>query len=628
VVGDTLGGAGTASITTNPGALTLTTTANQAYYDTVAPTATIAQEIWSWFSMRQVTGGGISGAVIALDIRHAVVGTGYNFRVHFSATQIRLRDVYGAADVATVDADVAGGVELFVATGSGVVSIWYRELGSDEDGDWSVLASAVALTDDAGAGGTTNRIRYGNIASGTAESRWYLRGWGAGTTLGGSTYHAQMAAGQSNPADLWPGDYTVEPRYFADGCMVGATGGPGARDDQYTIPASARYPYRYLLPVAARGSAWKIRGGMATSPRSIWRSTSPSGRVAFRFPEAAGGASGETRSFVRGLLLLQLENSNVGSVIVQTTNDATSVVWDTLYTATLGLTGLPFRRRGSVIYPNPAGTFTTEPVIDWGEYVGGYVDLGSGQIGKIVWNSGGRWSADGTSSIPEIHLETDSSQDGAVNPLWATSGTMTLRAPRSTIAVYLDGTKEYTGIALYWSSSQDTAEDDAIQIGIAAPCLGVVLGDEYTRGRTDGVINGDVLLELDNGVRVVSSKKGPRRVSALPYADVHQEDTRRADDPIYYKLTSTSGAPAVAERGDADNFLRDLLGRRGPKDPILYVPALAINEGAGSDNQVLLGYRSGIYGRVVTQEYTPRNELGNDVLPSRRLITWSIEEEL
>jgi len=619
VIGDTAAGAGTASITTNPGELTITTTANQYYYDiTGMHSADQDEEIWAWFGVRHISGGSVGAANISIEVRQAGVAYGWQFRIYISGTQIRLFDVVGATALATASVDMATGGEILIATANGVVSVWYRALGSDEDGELLELTTGDGLVDDGGAGGSTNRIRYGHIATGTAQSRWYWRACTSGTEAGTAT----LSPGPTNPDDLWPGDYTVEPRHFASGCLVGASGGPAARDDAYTVPVSARYPYRYLLPVAARGSAWKDRGGAATTPRAIWRSTATSGRVAFRWPEAS------TRKFPRGLLLLQVEASNTASITLQTTDDTTSVVWDTLKSATMSVS-FPYTRRGASIIPNVAGSFSEEFVVDFGEYVNADIDLGSSKLRKVVYNTSGRVSNDGTAPIPEFRLETDPTQTGAVDGTEPTSGTAVLRHRRATIAVYLDGTKEYSGFAVQWGSAQATASG-FIELGISAFCMGVVLGDAYDRGRIDGVLNGDVLTELDNGVRLVNSKKGMRRVVSLPYTALYHEYTRRdsTETPIYLKLSTTAGSPVVAEVGDADNFMRDLMGRMGPKDLIVYVPALTYSTTSGGDSQVLTGYRAGIYGRVVTQDYSPKNELGTDVQPARRLITWSVEEEI
>ena len=149
-----------------------------AYY-TVTFTAAATDEVIQLFRVRVDSGGGVSSRVIACGIRMAGVGYGFEFELRFSTTQIRLRDIGAATDVATVTPDQVGGVlavdVLLAMKGDGTLSVWYRS-GTTEDQYFIPIEVGYGLTDDAGAGGTSNIIMWGHRASGTAVSRWISLG--------------------------------------------------------------------------------------------------------------------------------------------------------------------------------------------------------------------------------------------------------------------------------------------------------------------------------------------------------------------------------------------------------------------------------------------------------------------
>lgn len=590
-VGWTFNGAGTTSITTNPGSVTLTTAAASAYYSkNVTAVPTSDHEIWVMARVFLDAGGDITADDCSIIVRLATTGEGYTAALRLSDTQIRAYDVIGTASRGTASAlTTANGVDVLLCVGAGVVSAWYRAIGADAEMGWTNIVSAGTLTDDAAAAGTQSYIQFGNIASATTTSRWRVVQHVQGTVLG----EASLAGGFDGDVDGWPAPFTGAPQYVAEGVSIRGVGGPAALGDSWTIAQTARYPVAAIL--GRNGDSV----GPAPSPSAAWRSTTVSGtiRLALQWPRSADTA------LPRGLYGLRLSRMNTGNVTVKPYTGGT--VGASVGTLSNTGTALPYRLDGHRLIPNPAGSFTTKPRFDWGRLAGGYVVLPAG-VGSVVRpilrNGSGRWSADGVGPIADIELDP-TSLTGAEDA----TGTMVVRYPDAVLVLALAGTTRWQGLILEWSSPatyEGYVSIGALDFGPIIPLgHGTDWGDEYA------TTNPLRTSELARGVLLPSDRyrKAGRRV-ALALGPAMGLSSLRASTPVtYMKPSATGGVPPMAEPGDHFDAMAGLMLEGRSRWPVVWLPAIAR---ADMDAVSYVGDRAGVRGYLTSEEWAQSTRAG------------------
>lgn len=602
VYGWTLTGAAM-NISTAPGWGRISAAAATDYYS-IAPTATLgSHEIWALFRMRVVSGGSISTGAIAATVRLASGVAGYECRIQFSTTQIRMRDydtAGGPSDLATVTVDTTAGVDVLVAVAEGKASAWYRSIGEEEDALWTEIATDQTLTDDGAAGGTANVIAFGTLTSATAVSDWRFVAQVSGSTLG----TAVLSEGFTNPDDLWPAPYTTSPLYVKNGTLLSARGGPAARGDTYQIPTTARYARRLLL--GREGD----EAGPALSPRQAWRSTTRTGtiRAAFTFD-----ADTET-TLPRGAYAVHVERCNSWPCNVRL---YTSSAWSTVASFDGRLTSLPFRRRGRKIIPNTSGSFTTRPRLDENGLAGGVFFDGVDDYVKIVSNTSGRWSELGEGPLPEILLDPDADLSGI-----PVTGTGQLWYPRATFVFFLAATTTAEGICLEWSSPG--AVEDYVTVGSLDFGAARVLLDAVDWGTLDSQESGVTRTVFDGGGVVTYRPRTGRRSTSIPLT-VLQRSTGIYQGTAIGRLSpsTTSGVGYAAEEGDVRDLILGQIREGVGRWPVVYLPSIA----AGTPDQVTYAGRlAGLRGLLVTDPVDFRREAGTPTYPESRGPVVAIEE--
>lgn len=612
--GATFTGAGTRSIATNPGWETLTTTANTAYY-TVSPTAAADEEIIQLFRVQVDSGGGVSSRVVACGIRMAGIGYGYEFELRFSTTQIRFRDVNGATDETTVTVATTSGVDVLLACrGDGTASAWYRS-GTDEDQNFQPIEVGFALTDDAGAGGTSNVIRWGNPASGTATSRWIALG---------RNYNDQidLAGGLTLPDDLRPIPFAPEGAYALAGVSIGATGGPTITGDAWTIYPDADRPIRYLAPVGDEDSARNVRGGQRTSSTedaSAWWGTATSGDVVLRYP-------GSANRYLSAIMAFHVEGceGRDPSIIAYNADTASTDVLGTLTNSTAGLRFIRASASSPVVRVDVSGTSSTEPYVRAGSLKGGWFNLGSGKLRPILDNTEGRWSNDLDAAPVQLRLD---GIDGT-EPVSGTGGVIIY--PRATFLYAAQTTTEYAKFGLRWASPPNLYSSQ-LRCKVFAVCRVEPLlyarewGTEYSE--EDPADLYETRAGLRRGRKV---RNAARRVLSLPLSTLW--DQRPLMDPAntssrVYKVVTGSGYPIAGAYGDEFGKLLGAWRRAGgSQHPVLWLPRIAV----GSATQSLVGDAAGFYCRVTA---TPNFSApyGRDTGAARADVwagdTWTLSEE-
>lgn len=583
---------GSDDVTTTIGRHRITTAASTRYY-TLNSTVAATDQMMSAWRIWQVSGGSVVAREILVGLRWARAGIGFDVELRCSATQIRSFDVNAGATISTASVDVAGGIDVLMALGpSGKVSIWYREIGTDEDRNFIELETQTSVTDDAGVGGTTGVYKYGSISVSTATAEYIPLGKIEVTEYGINDW----ATAFTNPTTLRGIPYGSG-TYALAGVKLTATGGPTLAGDAWTVSPDATYPIRNLLPVGDPLSAANVRGGARPSPRedaSGWRSTATSGYLAFRH-------RGARNRFVQPMFVVHEEGLNTGTYPVYGYNED-AAAWESIGTGDKRKT-VRFTRTNANsprIKVDTGNASTDEPYLYEGELAGGWFEFPNGDIRPIVWNGEGRWSSDGAHGLPYIEIDPDSIDGGE-----DTTGAGKIWYPRSTFYAYLLPTKKYSKYALYWSSGQSTYTGD-----LRANIVAIGYGMPVVRTRDFGCIweqtDPAQVLTMRSGLRFgTAAMNAPRLNLTIPLIAPQEQGnlldaTTSGQFSHPFKLTSTGSMAYAGTVGDAFGKLMGAHRRAmGSRDPLVYIHRI----GYGTpDTGTLCGWtRAGHYGRMTSQ---------------------------
>lgn len=602
-------GTGTASITTTPGRMRLTTTANTRYF-TWTETGSPAEARMGLY-LHQVSGGAVIGRTLACGIRYGTTGHGWDAEIRFSGSQARLYDLGGAVAIATVNVDVSAGVYILLAvSASGNVLAGVAEAGEGHERVFKMLANGVALTDDLGAGGTDVVYMMGNRATGTVVSEWSWLGIGHDASFAAST---TLADGQSNPDDLTPIPAgRGEPSYLGHGVSAIMRGGPAWVGDEVWIPSAAAYAARNLLPRGWEGDDKQDRGGLRPSPAAGWRSSSPASpwRLPFQHPSRL------EEQVPRGYLYLHIEKANFPACILTGRQGGT---WHTLG-LWVGAVTMTFTRTGArLILSGAAATY-----LRTNDLIGGYAHLDSGAGVKkcrpILRNTGGP-CGDGTTG-PIVVVDMDPATLDGTEP---TSGSVDLYFPRATLIVPLASSAKYDAYAVEFAGAPTapyTYEGD-YRAGVVA------IGEIWTVNKADWGTqraresNTD-LTDLDNGRRIARVRAARRRVYELPYTSIRTEGFLQDEDvPSWYYL-ETGGAVVGMDGAEAETMEGVLEELEGAAKMFVYLPVIEADGG----NTMLRGSQAGLYGRLTTAAVTWTIESGDQRAAHVAGMRLRIEEEL
>lgn len=596
--------AGTVSRTADVGWARVTTTAGNAHYWQSADAPD--QDDLIIVSGRVRTS---SGSVLARDVMIGVRGAtnlvaGYRSELWFSSTQIRLKDGV-TTTIATVSADVAGGVEVLIVQKAAAVRAYYRELGADnQDRLWSAIGSSNALTDDTGVGGG-GEIEFGNrTTTGVVADYLPIR----------LQIQSVGEAAFTNPDQLWPAVYTASPRYVGDALSILAAAGPAATGDSYLVRGDAMFPARAALPRGDELSALDIRGGQQPSPRPDegWRSTATSGRLAYRPP------GGYATAIERGVFVCHIERPNWATASVQKYSGG---AWSSLGTVdTRGLAvSLPYLRYGARLVIDPGGSFPGSPpyFLD-GELAGGYVRLSATKIRPIGGNRGGYWST--TRYGPRPTIDMDPASIDGTEPA---SGTLDVWYPRVTFVAYL-AAAAVNGFALNWSSAVVNYEG-YIRAGLVFIGEGWLTSTPADWGLERGLTPSTILDTLQTGQRLSRVLAPGRSRLSLPFVTPLPRNATGTNRIVCYP-SSTAGVAPFATVGDDADTLRGLIDdSQGAHQLVCYVPGFV----AGTpDTYSLVGDRAGMVGRIVSEEWTQVLQSGNETTPAYRGVVIEHEQEL
>ena len=520
------------------------------------------------------SGGSVVNADRMLDIQNGGTTNGYRVQCRVDGNNIRLYDSVGSSTLATVAPAggylSAGGVEILLAMANGKISGWYREDDQLSAKKWNEIGTNLSCSNG---GSLSNRIRFGHFtSSGTIESRFREVCISGGTAVG-----ANMAAGFSNPADLEPKDYPNYGvfQYIAQGLLITTKDSPAYKGDTYSIEPRSDYGLENLF--------------LSTSPTPSkqWRSNPvSSGEVPEEFIALKLDPNNEEIQFDSDLIGIHLSNINFRRFKIEgyDTNTSSWVVLADLDTGD-GNFQLSYSRHGKTV----VGSAGTSPYFFHDELAGYIVELPDGEgapiFRQISRNTEGSWTGAGGSRPAVITLQDTQSSD-------PTSGTLQIIPNKVTIAISINGaTFSALGIRI---PQQYTLHND-FRIG-SLLCGGIhVVAPQYARGRQVTYEANTAEFEAPDGIRRARRVGEGKRQFQIQWSDPVDMSSvfpyTTTATPDYYMSSTSSGAVAVANYGDAPfNIIGYCKRISGSAEPIVFLPSIPKSTSSAADVRVYRRY--------------------------------------
>lgn len=558
----TAAGAGTSTVTGD--LLQIASTVGQLKsFTTGTFTGDTPEGIIAHADVEVTLGGSVSACAAGFTLRTADAVYGYAVEVRLSATQLRLYDTIAAATLATVTLDgttypnMANGIRILCAIAAGEVALWVCARRTDER-KW-ILVHQGTVADDAAAGGTTNVASWGNVSAAAANttSEWVQ------FHLVNDTYTgAQLAAGVTNPDDLFPLPLTGRPVYVADSATVTGHAGPAAYGDAFTVAADAEY---------------SLSGAdLVTEPsaRRLWRSLADSSNQVI-----AWQLDNLEEAYADAAEALWLSGCNWRTATLEYHN---GTAWTSLASLDLAgdLVSLDYVRSGNTITVDVGATPPGSTWIDRGELVGATVDLGGGKLRRVTANTEGTWSTSLTTQ--RLPILTLADCDGTE----ATSGTCSIWSTRALITIHHTPTTRLRQGYRLTIGAQDTVDNDfrlKYLLGYAVPFA--LHPDEAMDREVSAPVEE---VEQQDGTRHRRSLGPARRSMTWAWSDGVLEhwalgSTAASPTTTTAASTSTSGAPASMAYGAEGRNLQALVEEL---DALARPVVVALSIPAGTPNVI------------------------------------------
>lgn len=535
---DDLGWTATSSATYSatletPGRLNLTTSGGTGtIYYSLNPNGTLAEGMILRAALAVNSGGSLAADQCAIRMRLADGVGDYDVSIRFTTTGFRCYDNNGAAAIgADVTVAVSSGVEILAALDDGNFRVWYRLRDQSPDKDWTAGPTSSSVTNDAGTPAANNLVRFGVITAADVTAYFYELHFVTDEYTGPSG----LAAGQDNPADLFPRPLTAESVYVDGGVYVRGTAGPGRRGDEFDIDTRYDYALSRVFPTSE------------PSPRRGWRSIGVASdvEIALRLDTTLGDVDGNPGS---DLIAFYLDGINWRTATLKGRTGGAWVTLASLDSASDHLT-LGWAREGNTVIPNSGGS--QAPYLHANEYAGGYFQLASGVIRRIARHTGGSWRTTGQQT-PRLELE-------GITGAEASSGTTgAIWAPRLAVLHHCAGVA-YAGFKLV-IGAQTTVESD-LRVG------SLVCGPVYatTPPSADGIAwstqSGQAITVARDGTGRARSERPTWRTLTMTWGDPVYEGALMGDEPTpdWIEAYTGSGGEGVATPGDPLRTLEGVL---------------------------------------------------------------------
>ena len=490
----------------------------------------------------------------------------YKVAIYITTTQIRLRDITGGVDIATVSHDNTQGVEIVCGLGNGSkVSAWYRTAGNGELRDYTAITQDTTVGSSASSA-AGHIIEWGNLsyASGTLETQWLefhvstLQATGMG-----------LAGGFDNPNDLASRPYPPlgEYAYVYDGVSISATDGSSYEGEEFQIIPQYDYPVSNIF------------FSQAPSPRIQWRTAKV----------ASGNVPAQTLS-------IKMNPDTATAIIESLPNDLmgfhfNGVNWrlgDIYYhngVSWVQLAAIANQIRSSCVVTGRSVRGTTgldEPYFTLNELQGwtAYFSVGLDQVyRKVASNTEGKFGGTGTGTKQcTIQFETNPPQG---------TGTIYLIPPVFSMVVSMNGIQ--ASAFQIRTDAQGTYDDD-IRIGEVIMGPVIVAGRQYGRGRTISIESGTTTIETQDGIRYSREIKPPTRVFNVAWTDGIDISQLQGDEPDidYWMASNQSGAEPIAVNNEAPDLMMGFLRYvQGAKKHFVYLPNISKSTSSSQDKRYL-----------------------------------------
>jgi hypothetical protein len=604
----TVGGVYTA-ILSSPGHLAVAATVGRAYYSRTVtiPRATGAVILCE---LRVNSGGSLASDTIFMRLGSATAGQGndVSVRIDLNGTQAQLYDNLGGALLGSAVAlpNPGGWNQILFAMAGSKASAWACD--SDipaESREWTEIAAGVTVTQ----------------AASSALARWGVGG--AGNVLADADFRMTLLSDSTSvgqaPYDLAPGlnaaavfGGPIGTTFFPLGAGGGAARyasktGPARAGDVWTIATDYEHPARNLHPL------------VKTTPRTGWRSSADDVEVTLAM--RASSSTGDT-AIPRDLLVSACFQVEQRTIILEGRQTA-SGLWTELATldacgqGAAATAGLRYILTGDTLIPDTTANSPTTPWLHGGDYVGGYVDLGSGKIRRIYAQTGGLWADSATTPpvvMPVLHLEGIDGTESA-------TGTCDIWSPR--IAAIVDVADVRWQALRLRIEAQDTPNG---RFAIGTWFLGYALtfGQPYGWGRGISQESGAVVEELEDGQVLAYQAKPARRAVSLAWDPIETSTLDEGGDYITGEIDIPPRAIA-SPQATASDLMGLLEATAQGRQPVLYLPRI---EPLGPPTGQILTSRHDLWLARISDGPAFTAELGDENEDEMIAATLTLREEV
>lgn len=568
----------------------------QRYWEVATGTDLYAVVHWG---VRIGSAGSLSTDDVAVNVRLANGLESYVITVRMGPTGVRVYDDVAGSALATVTETWTGEDREFLlrlrepgGTTYNYDSVWWKR---PHETDWELIWEGGLLANTA-TPAAAGRVRWGHIASSTAESDWtffvqqspssavhsYMVGGGLDTVR-----HVRGRPIGALPVPLHP-ETGPEAAAFEIGggpAWLSLVAGPAALSEVYDVPAEYDYAAEHLFCTES------------PSPAEPWRSDDTAEQV-FAWDHVNPTFHGDA-------LFVVAREANFRTAYLEVYAGGSWSTAGTLDLAT-GFTGLSYDLSGTVLTPT-TGTVAGARFVQEGEWAGATVLLEAGtKARRILWNTPGVWGPVSAGSQRVRVLLDPDTLDGTE----AATGTCTI-VHHSGVLCLVEATT--LTAARRWRlripASQVTV-DPWYEAGQLEPVEGRgITGCDWGWSR-ERAPNVTATTSRYGTTRVRRQGPAPRAVTIGWASSGTQQRAIRSGTPDYLS-TGVATLPLATDE-DVPTLLEGLVERlRGGELPCLWVPSVP------SSSQTLTDPTAWLLGRwegTVRSDHVAGTELVDELL--------------
>jgi hypothetical protein len=555
----------------------------------------------------RMTGGNNTTRVRGILLRIDDGSQDYEIEVRVNATEIIVRDNNASSNVITVGSLSLNDVELLIALSNTSVTVYYRDVDSENNRKTWIDAGTYSSLSDGGGSSSLHRVRWGHLAytgPGSLDTTWSSISISQGFQI------SEQIHTFANPADLMQRAYPTINRFafVADNVSISTADGQTYLGDEYTITPDSNF------------SINNVFYANSPTPRVTWKSQSvTSGNVPENFialklnPDTTVH---KDEALPNDILGLHLSGYNFRSAKIEYYSSGSWTVLDTFSTCiqtAANVDGRTLRGESSA---------SNRPYFRYNECAGYTVRIQTGAedfvFRKVLSNSEGVFGGTPTGTKQAVLLlDEDVTITGANADIEIIPKSMTL-------LLNLEGQKvEALGLRI---TAQTTLEND-FRIGLLHLGAAVIPGKQYQRGRTISISSGTETTETQSGVIYARNYRPSRRIFRIAWTEGIDISELQGNnpDPDYWIADVASGQP-VAIANDVPDLLQGLLDYlQGEKTPLVYLPLITQTD---DPRELLRENEQALV--MLTGDVQVENVLGDELVTSggelMRIATLTLQE--